>query len=197
MRTKVGLLIVSLFIAAAPGTVRAAEWDIDRAHSGISFVVRHLGISRVSGSFNDFTGGLTFDEGAFEAGSVHVTIQTASVDTQNEKRDGHLRTADFFDAATYPTITFKSTSVEKAEGEGEYVLVGRLAIKDVEREVRIPFEFLGILMDERMGTRVGFEGRLTIKREDFGVGWDNAQYQPPLIGNDVEITLNLEVKQKV
>ncbi len=194
---RIGFGIVGLLLATAPEHARAAEWEIDHAHSSITFTIRHLGIAKVHGMFHEYAGELRFDENAFQDGHVRVTIQTASIDTQNEKRDGHLKTADFFDAATYPTIAFKSTSVEKAEGEGKYVLVGRLMIKDVKREVRIPFEFLGILRDERMGTRAGFEGLVTIRREDFGVAWDDLKWRPPALGNDVEIRLNLEVKQKV
>jgi polyisoprenoid-binding protein YceI len=177
-----------------PGLAGAATWEIDTAHSSVGFVVRHLGISKVNGAFGDFSGTLVFDEGNLERGSATVIIKATSIDTQNQKRDEHLRNADFFDTAKYPEITFTSTSVGKS-GDG-YFLNGRLEVMGMEQEVRIPFTFLGSAKDPWGGTRAGFEGKVTLKREDLGIGWGNPQYRPPLLGNEVEILLSLEVAQK-
>jgi len=183
--------IVALLL---PSGLWAATHTIDRAHSSVEFTIRHLGISKVKGNFGDFAGTLVFDEDAIEKGSVSVTIQTSSIDTGNENRDKHLRSADFFDVEKYPTITFESTKVEKSE-EG-WILHGNLTMHGVTREVAIPFEVLGVISDPQLGTRAGFEGSLTIQRETFGVGWEDMKFRPPLIGNDVEISLNLETIQQ-
>jgi polyisoprenoid-binding protein YceI len=193
MKSRIGSIAVGLLLLAAPAIARAAEWEIDRAHSSVGFTIRHLGISKVNGTFNDFTGTLSFDEKSLEGGSVVVTVQVASIDTRVEKRDNHLRSAEFFDVEQYPVISFKSTSVEKTENG--FLLNGRLTIRNVEKEVSIPFEFLGTIQDERMGTRAGFEGTFKLTREEYNVGW-HAPWQPPLLGNDVDVTLNLEVVQK-
>jgi polyisoprenoid-binding protein YceI len=194
MRRQGFVPVLIALIALIPGLAGAATWEIDTAHSSVGFVVRHLGISKVNGAFGDFSGTLVFDEGNLEGGSATVTIKTTSIDTQNPKRDEHLRSADFFDTAKYPEIAFTSTSVVKS-GEG-YLLNGRLKIVGTERNVQIPFTFLGSAKDPWGGTRAGFEGKVTLKREELGVGWSNPQFRPPLIGNEVEILLNLEVAQK-
>ncbi|MBM3319209.1 MAG: YceI family protein [Candidatus Eisenbacteria bacterium] len=187
------LALVAVF-ALIPGLAGAAEWEIDRAHSGIAFTIRHLGISNVKGMFTDFTGSVAFDEEKLEGGSVSIRVKAGSVDTQNEKRDEHLRGADFFDVANYPEIVFTSTGVAKSE-EG-HVLRGMLRILDMERPVEIPFEYLGSIQDPWGGTRAGFEGRLKLTREEFGVGWKDTKYRPPLIANEVVLTFSLELIKK-
>ncbi len=185
-------LVIALALAIMlPASVPAASWSIDGSHSSIGFMIRHLGISKVRGEFKDFNGTIEFDEKDLSTGSVDITIQVASIDTQDEKRDEHLLSTDFFDAEKMPTMTFKSTSIEETE-EG-MVLHGVLSIYGKENAVAIPFEFFGAADDPWGGRRAGFEGKVTIKREDFGVGWAEMKYHPPMVGNDIDIRLNLEL----
>lgn len=192
-RTTAAQLMLMLMMI--PATIFAAEWNIDKSHSTIGFTIRHLGISKVHGGFSDFDGKIVFDEADLEGGSVEVTIRVSSIDTRDDGRDDHLRGADFFDVEKHPEIRFKGEHVTKEKDR--FILHGNLTILGVEKHVAIPFEFLGSMEHPMFGTRAGFEGKVTITREDFGLGWSDVKYRPPLIGNDVEITLNLEaVKAK-
>lgn len=190
MKTRTTSVLMALLLLVAPAALEAASWAIDVSHSSVNFKIRHLGISNVRGGFAEWEGELVFDENDPASGSAVVTIQTASVNTENEKRDDHLRSADFFEVEKYPTITFESEKMEQ-KGDG-YVLTGKLKIKDVEKTVAIDVDFIGAAETPWGDQRAGFEGTLTITREAFGVGWDDIKYHPPLLGNDVEITLNIE-----
>jgi polyisoprenoid-binding protein YceI len=148
-------------------------YTLDVAHSRLGFVARHAMVTKVRGSFADFTGTLELDGENPANSRAHVTIQVASVDTGNAQRDEHLRTNDFFDAATYPEITFVSTKAE-ALGDDNYRLTGDLTIKGVTKSVSIPFAFEGVAVDPFGNTRVGFEGSHTINRKDYGVTWNAA-----------------------
>ncbi|MFH1679035.1 MAG: YceI family protein [Candidatus Eisenbacteria bacterium] len=194
MRTRNLLIAAWAILAMIPGLAAAATWEIDKPHSGVAFAIRHLGISNVKGSFGDFSGSISFDEENLEGGSVSITVKAASVNTENEKRDEHLRSADFFDVEKHPDIVFKSTKIVK--GEEGWVLHGLLDIMGVERPVEIPFEHLGTVQDPWGGTRAGFEGRVVLTREEFGVGWKDVKFRPPLIGNEVTLTLSLELVKK-
>lgn len=148
-----------------------ASYTIDTMHADISFEIKHLGLSMTRGRFNKFSGKLMEDPKDLTKSSVEFSAEIASVDTAVEARDNHLRTADFFDAAKYPKLTFKSTKVEK-KGSG-YVVTGDLTIKDKTKSVSIPFKHYGPLKMTvgDMSTRVGVIAEpITIKRSDFGVG---------------------------
>ena len=146
---------------------------LDAAHSRLGFSARHAMVTKVRGQFKEFegTGFLDFDEPARSTASV--TIQVASVDTGQEQRDGHLRTNDFFDAPTYPTITFTSTGVEKVDDEN-YKLTGDLTIKDVTKPITIDFEFTGSSLDPMGNNRVGFEGKTVVQRKEWGINFNAA-----------------------
>lgn len=191
MKARMTAVAWALILVTASAAPEAAVWAIDMPHSSVNFKIRHLGISNVNGTFGEWDGELVFDENDLTAGAADITIRTASVNTDNQKRDDHLRSADFFEVEKFPTITFKSDKMER-KGDG-YVLTGKLKIMDVEKSVAIAVDYLGAAETPWGDKRAGFEGTLTIKREDFGVGWKDIKYHPPLIGNDVEITLNLEV----
>ena len=190
MNRTIGFKAIAGLLLFLPAALYGGTYEIDTAHSSIGFSIRHLGISKVKGHFGDFSGTIEFDEGDVESGSAVVNIKAASVNTGNDGRDEHLRGPDFFDVEKFPTIQFKSTGVGKTE-DG-YVLLGHLFIHGVEKKVRIPFEILGVAKDPWGGTRAGFEGKIQIRREDYKVGWEDAKFRPPLIGNEVDITLNLE-----
>ncbi|WP_124054574.1 YceI family protein [Arcanobacterium ihumii] len=146
---------------------------IDPTHSTISFVALHAMITKVRGSFAEFSGTATGDASAPEDAKVNVEIQVASVDTRNNDRDQHLRTGDFFDAESYPTITFSSTSVKVVDDES-IEITGDLTIKDQTHPVTIPFEFTGAATDPFGNHRVGFEGKTEINRKDWGLTWNAA-----------------------
>lgn len=144
-------------------------WNIDPSHTAVTFVARHLVITKVRGKFGEVTGALTIAEDKF-ASTVEATIGMASVTTGDDGRDEHLKSADFFDVETYPTMTFVSTGIR---GDGaEYVLTGDLSIKGVSKSVELDLEFEGVSPDPWGGTRVGFSATGEINRRDFGLNFD-------------------------
>lgn len=145
---------------------------IDPSHTEIGFVARHAMVTKVRGSFTEVEGTAQINGADLSASNVNVTLQVGSVDTRNEQRDGHLKSGDLFDAETYPTITFVSTSVS---GGGDTVhLAGDLTIKGTTKPIEFDLEFTGAAKDPFGNTRVGFEGQTTINRSDYGVTWNAA-----------------------
>jgi len=175
--------------APVPGGV----YNIDPAHSLIGFAVRHLEINWVEGRFKDFKGTINFDEKDVTKSSVEFTAQVASVDTEVEARDKHLRTADFFDVEKYPEMIFRSTRVER-KGKA-YVLHGDLTLKGVTKPVALPFTVTGAVKDPWGNTRFGIEAHTKINRRDFGVNYGNAFAGGLDVGNEVTIDLRLEAVQ--
>ena len=184
-------LILTLFLgtAAAEGT-----YTLDSVHSAVGFKIRHL-VSKVSGEFTDFDGTIDADFNNLDASSVTFVIQTASVTTQNEKRDGHLRSADFFDVENYPEITFKSIRITKVDSD-TYSVVGTFTMRGVSKEITLSVDYLGE-MTAMGGTRAGYELSTTINRKDFGVSWNKAlDAGGVVLGEDVEVSISLAaVKQ--
>jgi polyisoprenoid-binding protein YceI len=178
------------------GVFAADTYKLDLAHSSVAFTVRHMVIANVRGNFKEFEGTVVYDPADVTKSSVEVTIKTASIDTDNTQRDSHLRSADFFDAEKFPTITFKSKSVEK-KGDG-YVLNGTLTLRGVSKDVAIPFEVLGVVKDPYGNTRLGAHGELTINRMDYGVSWSKSLDAGGLVvSEEVKILLDIEaVKSK-
>jgi polyisoprenoid-binding protein YceI len=175
--------------------VPGGEYKIDPAHSLIGFAVRHLEINWVEGRFKDFGGTIRFDEKDVTKSSVEFSAKIASVDTEVEARDKHLRTADFFDAEKYPEMTFKSTGVER-KGRDGYVLRGDLTIKGVTKPVEFPFTLTGAVKDPWGNTRFGVEAQTKINRRDFQINYGNAFAGGGLdVGNEVTIKLRLEAVQ--
>jgi polyisoprenoid-binding protein YceI len=178
--------LLSTVPAAAQGT-----FSIDTTHSNVGFKIRHL-VAKVSGEFTEFDGKITADFQNLDASGVEFTIKTASIDTSNEKRDGHLRSADFFDAENHPEITFKSSKITKKDGNS-YVVAGILNMRGVAQPVILDVDYLGE-MQAMGGTRAGYEITTTLNRQDFGVSWNRVLDQGGVVlGDDVEVTINLEV----
>ena len=148
-------------------------YAIDPTHSRIGFVARHAMVTKVRGSFNEFEGSGYFDAENPTASHLQLTIQAASIDTRNADRDGHLKSNDFFDMETYPTITFTSTAVEKTS-DTDYRVTGDLTIKGVTKPVTIDFEQTGSAKDPFGNLRVGFEGSTAINRKDWGLTYNAA-----------------------
>lgn len=167
------------------------DYAIDAAHSRLGFVARHAMITKVRGQFNEFEGHAHIDFDDLAACSAHVTIQTASVDTGNEQRDGHLRTNDFFDAPHYPEITYVTTGVSR-KGQEHYQLDGDLTIKGVTKPVSIDVEYTGSAKDPFGNTRVGFEGTGLLNRRDWGVEWNAPLETGGVLVSD-KVRLEIEV----
>jgi polyisoprenoid-binding protein YceI len=155
-----------------PATL-AGTYTIDPTHSRIGFVARHAMVTKVRGSFNEFDGSGYFDAGNPANSRLALTIQAASIDTRNADRDAHLKSNDFFDMVNYPEITFTSTAVEQVDAEN-YRVIGDLTIKGVTRPVTVDFEYTGTAVDPFGNTRIGFEGKTTVNRKDWGVSWNAA-----------------------
>ncbi len=171
--------------------VHAAKFVIDTVHSDVTFKIRHMVVSKVSGGFGKFSGEFNYDEKNPTAWSAAATIDAASIDTNNEKRDGHLRSQDFFDVQKFPVITFKSTGVKNVSGN-KAVLEGVLMMKGVEKPVKLDLEMGGVITG--MGkTKAGFEAKGIINRKDFGITWNKVLDNGGLsLGEDVEITIHIE-----
>jgi polyisoprenoid-binding protein YceI len=167
--------------------------DIDRSHSEIAFQVRHL-LSKVRGRFTDFSGTVQFDEADPRRSRVDVTIQAASIDTAEPNRDTHLRSADFFDVETYPTLHFVSRAVTP-RGDNTYDITGDLTIHGVTREVVLPASFLGSAQDPWGNTKYVFEADVTLNRRDFGLTWNAAlETGGFLVGDEVKVSLSIQAK---
>jgi len=148
-------------------------YTIDAAHTRVGFVARHAMVTKVRGSFNEFSGSATFDAADPDRTAVTMTIQAASIDTRNAQRDAHLRSNDFLAMDTYPEITFVSTAF-RPTGESTFDLTGDLTIRGVTRPVTVPFTYEGAVTDPFGNRRLGFEGAVTINRKDWGVNWNAA-----------------------
>ena len=184
------LAALAAFVAGA-AVAAATPYELDFNHSGIGFSVKHFGISNVRGKFAEYSGALMIDEDDLSKSSVAIEIAAASIDTANEQRDGHLRSADFFDVENHPTLTFKSTGIERT-GEGEFLVTGDLTIRGKTREVRLPVT-VGGPIDARGAKRIGIEGALTIDRQDYGVSFSRVMDTGGLVvGNDVKIDFSIE-----
>lgn len=172
-------------------------WKADKSHSSVTFSVTHLVISEVTGRFTDFDVILTQGKDDFSGSTVEATVKTASVNTDNEYRDKDLRSGNFFTADSFPTITFKSSSFEKA-GEGTYKIKGMLTIRDATKEVTLDAKLLGTMTDPRGNTKMGFKATTSIDRFDYGVKWDRKLDSGGLVvSKNVDITLLMEfAKQK-
>lgn len=170
-------------------------WKLDTSHSEVTFSVRHMMFSKVSGSFNVFNATLNIDEEHPENSWVEATAEAASVDTRDEKRDTHLRSPDFFDVEQYPLLTFKSKKVEPA-GDHHYHVLGDFTLHGVTREVTFHAEYGGQIAKEQNpfgDRRAGLSAATTINRKDFGLTWNFAlETGGVMVGEEVKIEINLE-----
>ena len=168
-------------------------WKLDPAHSAAEFKVKHMMISNVKGSFSGLTGVLTEHQTDSTLSSVEASIDLATVNTGDAQRDGHLKSADFFDIEKYPTMTFKSTQV-KRNGEGEYKVTGDLTVHGVTRPVSFAVEGPSAPGKDPWGnTRIGLSATTKINRKDFGLAWNSAlETGGVLVGEDVAITLDVQ-----
>jgi len=169
----------------------SGEYTLDTAHSRVGFVARHAMVTKVRGLFKEFDGQIHLDADDPSRSSAQVTIQVASIDSQQPDRDAHLRGEDFFDAERYPTITFTSTGAEAVD-EDHYRLTGDLTIKDVTRPVTLDLELTGAVRDPFGFQRVGFEGSVVVNRRDWGLGWNMKLDTGGLLVSE-KVTIELDV----
>ncbi len=173
------------------------KWALDPTHSELVFKVRHMMITNVKGEFRKFDASITTDGQDFTKSSIDVTIDAASIFTNDEQRDGHLKSADFFDVEKYPTLTFKGKSFTKT-GDEEYKLIGILTIKDVSKEVELDVEFGGINKDPWGNEKVGFSVAGKINRKDFGLNWNAAlETGGVLVSEEVKISAEVQFVKQV
>lgn len=176
--------------------VRSTEWQIDRAHSAINFTINHF-FTPVDGTFEDYEATVMFNPEDLEGSMLDVTIPVASVNTRNDRRDGHLQSEDFFNVEQWPNISFVSHSIE-SRGDNQFVAIGELTIRDVTRDFELPFTLQGV-MDHPMqeNTRVaGIIADAELMRTDFGVGVGDWA-ATAVVGDKVNIRLNLELTSSI
>jgi polyisoprenoid-binding protein YceI len=167
------------------------DYTLDPAHTTIGFVARHAMVTKVRGSFNEFEGSGYFDPDQPANSHLELVIKADSIDTRNADRDGHLKSNDFFDMENYPQITFASTAVEQVDAEN-YRVTGDLTIKGVTKPVTVDFEYTGTAADPFGNTRIGFEGKTTVNRKDWGVNWNAALEAGGVLVSE-KVTLEFEV----
>ena len=192
------LAAAALLLVAAAAFAAPVTYTIDKPHTEVGFDVRHF-FSKVHGRFNDFQGTIVFDEQDPAKISVEATAVTGSISTDNEKRDGHLKTADFFDAEKYPTLSFKSTKVTAA-GKNKYKVTGDLTLRGVTKSVVFDVDFLGAgsvgVGGQSWGSKAGFAATTTINRKDFGINWNKTLDNGGLmLADEVTLVLNIEANQ--
>jgi len=198
MRVGISVLVVAtlgavVFLASPSSSLPQPEnYAVDPVHSTVLFRINHAGVSNYYGRFNEIQGDFTVADGG--TGSVSVTIPVASVDTANEKRDGHLKSPDFFSAEQFPEITFKSDAL-KSTGGSTYEAKGTLTMHGVSKEVTVALERIGTKdLGEKMGgIRTGFEGSVTIKRSDFGMKYG---VDMGMLGDEIKLIFGIEGTRK-
>lgn len=170
------------------------KYNLDPSHSEIGFSVKHLMVTNVKGRFHTFDAQVELDEQDLTNSKLSVSIDTASIDTRNEQRDGHLRSADFFDAENHPKVTFESRRIERAAADDMYKVIGDLTIRGVKREITLDAEETGRGKDPWGGSRIGFELRGKLNREEFGLKWNQAlETGGVLVATDVKLVIDIEV----
>jgi polyisoprenoid-binding protein YceI len=192
-------LALALMSFASAATAAPLTFDIDKAHSQVGFSVRHF-FSKVPGQFKEFSGTIVMDPDAPAASSVEVTIQAASISTDNDARDKHLRSPDFFAADSFPTLTFKSTKVTPS-GKAKVQVTGDLTMRGVTKSVVLDVDFLGMgevgVGGQSWGTKAGFEATTSVNRHDFGINWNKTlDTGGVMISEDVAISLHIEASQR-
>ncbi len=193
---KYTVAILLSFILSVSVLTGQSIWKTDKPHSRVNFSVSHMVIAEVTGRFKEFDATLVTSKDDFSDMKIETTIKTSSIDTDNEDRDSHLQSDDFFNAEKFPEITFKSTKVE-SDGIGHYKITGDLTIRDVTKSVVLDTRFNGTVKDNRGNLKAGFKATTTIDRFDYGVKWDKTLDSGGLIaGKNVDITLLFEFNKQ-
>lgn len=187
------LLLATVALVGLPSAARSGQvaegYSVDPVHSSAVFRIKHLNISYFYGRFNDVNGTVSFDAANPQSSTMEVEIKTDSVDTHNDKRNGHLKSPDFFNAAKFPTMSFKSKTFAKS-GESAFDVTGDLTMHGVTKPLTVKLEKTGA-GSTPMGERIGFETTFTVKRSDFGI-----TFMPDGLGEEVRVTVSLESAKK-
>lgn len=186
-----------LAIAAAPFVAMAqTKWNLDKGHSNVKFSVQHLVISEVEGNFKMFNGTIDAANPDFTNAKIDFTVDVTSINTDDEKRDGHLKSDDFFNAEKYPAMKFNSTSFKKVKGN-MYTLEGDLTIRDVTKKVKFAVVYGGTVKDPWGNTKAGFKASGKINRKEFGLKWNAAtEAGGAVVGDEVQMIINAEFAQQ-
>jgi polyisoprenoid-binding protein YceI len=192
--TRLGFSLLSLILCCGAG---AQEWQIDASHSAAQFSVRHLMVSTVRGHFGKITGTVRYDPANPAAASIQTEVDVSTIDTRVEKRDAHLKGPDFFDVEKYPTMTFKSTTVEAA-GDGALRVLGDMTMRGVTKPVVFNVTEITPPVKDRMGLRMGAMATAKINRSEFGMTWNRViEAGGVSVGDEVTITIDAELIQRV
>ena len=195
MKTLIATFIISLF-AYVTTYAQQTNWSIDKSHSKIQFRVTHMAISEITGQFHTYNSKITADKNDLTNANISLSIDAKSIDTDHEKRDGHLRSTDFFDFEKYPNITFMSKSVKKV-GNNKYKLSGDFTMHGITKTIDLDVKHFGTIHDPYGNTRAGFKVEGTINRTDYGMKYNSIMETGGLlIGKEVYISANFEIIQK-
>jgi len=190
-------LLAASFLVLSPALAKAGTWDVDPTHSTVEFSVRHMMVTTVKGQFQKVKGTVELDEKDPTKSTVEVSIETASIDTREAKRDAHLKSADFFDAAKFPAITFKSTKVEKA-GKGKFKVTGDLTMHGITKSVVLAVEGPSASIKDPFGRTVkGVMATGKLDRKDWGMTWNKALDSGGFVVSDeVKLDINAELAER-
>jgi polyisoprenoid-binding protein YceI len=174
-----------------------AKWIVDVPHSSIDFSVRHMMVSKVKGTFHEFSANIEANPEDLTTASIDFSIDVSSIDTRNADREGHLKSADFFDVENYPNVTFKSTHITN-KGDSEYEVIGDLTIRGVTKPASFAVTYEGSAKDPMSGAeKVGFSGKGKINRKDYGLVWNvGLETGGVLVGEDVNISIEIEAAKE-
>ena len=183
-------------IGSLAAVAQTSTWTIDPAHSEAGFVVRHMGVSNVRGSFTKVTGTVVIDDKDITRSTVNATIDTTTVDTGNSMRDGHLKSKEFFDVANFPAITFKSSKVTNSMGKMQ--MTGDLTLHGVTKSVVLDLDGPSKEQTSPQGNALrGFSGTTTVNRRDYGLVWGgNLKSGDPMVGDDIKVTIDVELDKQ-
>jgi polyisoprenoid-binding protein YceI len=189
-------LILSISIYSLVSSAQTTKWGYDVSHAKVGFAISHFGISETEGKFTKFDGTVLSDKPDFSDANINLTIDVNSINTEDAQRDAHLKSADFFDMAKYPTITFKGKSLT-ATGKNKYKLVGDFTMHGVTKEVALDVTYRGTVVDPYKNTKAGFRLTGNIDRTKFGLNWNGKLAAGELlVGNDVRLDVNIELIKK-
>jgi len=190
---KIFLAATALLFSVA--SFAGTTWSVDNSHTNVKFSITHLVVSEVEGNFKTFGGKVVAPSEDFQNADIQFSVDVASINTDDEKRDGHLKGDDFFNAEKFPKMTFKSASFKKVSGN-KYVLEGDLTIRDVTKHVKFDVTYVGTVKDPWGNTKAGFKAKAQINRFDYGLKWSAAVESGGLVvSKEVDITINLELKK--
>lgn len=188
------LSLMMLVSFTTTGMAQGSKWAVDKAHSNVKFTVTHMAVSEVDGSFRVFDGTMEHTKSDFSDAKVTFSIDVNSINTDNDNRDGHLKSDDFFSAAQYPQIKFVSNSM-KAMGGNKYQLAGNMTVKDVTKPVVFDVTYGGVVSTGK-GKKAGFKAKATINRFDYNLKWNRAMEAGGLVvGENVDVVINIELNE--